>query len=78
MGTQIVVADASGHGMAAGLLMAIANATLGLAVDLDPSPPAVLRLLNRTLCRRSPQRAVPSSTPRPSRSRLRCRTVFRP
>ena len=47
----VMVGDASGHGMAAGLLMAIANATLGLAVDLDPSPPAVLRLLNRTLCR---------------------------
>jgi serine phosphatase RsbU (regulator of sigma subunit) len=47
----LMVGDASGHGMAAGLLMAIANATLGLAIDLDPSPPAVLRLLNRTLCR---------------------------
>jgi serine phosphatase RsbU (regulator of sigma subunit) len=47
----LMVGDASGHGMAAGLLMAIANATLGLAVDLDPSPPEVLRLLNRTLCR---------------------------
>ncbi len=47
----LMVGDASGHGMAAGLLMAIANATLGLAVDLDPSPQAVMRLLNRTLCR---------------------------
>ena len=47
----LMVGDASGHGMAAGLLMAIANATLGLAIDLDPSPPAVMRLLNRTLCR---------------------------
>jgi hypothetical protein len=47
----LMVGDASGHGMAAGLLMAIANATLGLAIDIDPSPPAVLRLLNRTLCR---------------------------
>jgi phosphoserine phosphatase RsbU/P len=47
----LAVADASGHGMAAGLVMAIANATLETALDLDPEPPSVLRLLNRTLCR---------------------------
>ena len=34
----IVVADASGHGMAAGLLMAIADATLHMAIDIDPHP----------------------------------------
>ena len=56
----LMVGDASGHGMAAGLLMAIANATLGLAVDLDPSPPEVLRLLNRTLCRTGDTRAFMS------------------
>ncbi len=56
----VMVGDASGHGMAAGLLMAIANATLGLAIDLDPSPPAVLRLLNRTLCRTGGTRAFMS------------------
>ncbi|HVR30988.1 MAG TPA: PP2C family protein-serine/threonine phosphatase [Thermoanaerobaculia bacterium] len=56
----LMVGDASGHGMAAGLLMAIANATLGLAVDLDPSPPEVLRLLNRTLCRTGDNRAFMS------------------
>jgi phosphoserine phosphatase RsbU/P len=56
----LMVGDASGHGMAAGLLMAIANATLGLAIDLDPSPPAVLRLLNRTLCRTGDTRAFMS------------------
>lgn len=43
--------DASGHGLAAGLLMAIASATLKTAVDLDPSPDSVLGLLNRTLYR---------------------------
>ena len=37
----IVVADASGHGMAAGLLMAIADATLHIVLELDPSPVAV-------------------------------------
>ena len=76
----LMVGDASGHGMAAGLLMAIANATLGLAIDLDPSPPAVLRLLNRTLCRTGgtrafmsifyalldPQHPARSSTPAPA------------
>ena len=56
----LMVGDASGHGMAAGLLMAIANATLGLAIDLDPSPPAVMRLLNRTLCRTGGTRAFMS------------------
>jgi sigma-B regulation protein RsbU (phosphoserine phosphatase) len=47
----LAVADASGHGMAAGLVMAIANATLETALDLDPEPQSVLQLLNRTLCR---------------------------
>ncbi|MDX1384020.1 MAG: PP2C family protein-serine/threonine phosphatase [Thermoanaerobaculia bacterium] len=56
----LMVGDASGHGMAAGLLMAIANATLELAVDLDPAPPEVLRLLNRTLCRTGDKRAFMS------------------
>jgi sigma-B regulation protein RsbU (phosphoserine phosphatase) len=47
----LLVGDASGHGMAAGLVMAIANATLKTALDLDPSPERVVALLNRTLCR---------------------------
>jgi phosphoserine phosphatase RsbU/P len=47
----LLVGDASGHGMAAGLVMAIANATLKTALDLDPTPELVIRLLNRTLCR---------------------------
>jgi hypothetical protein len=46
----LVSADASGHGMAAGLLMAIANATLQTAILADPSPRAVAAQLNRTLC----------------------------
>ncbi|MEE2776324.1 MAG: PP2C family protein-serine/threonine phosphatase [Acidobacteriota bacterium] len=56
----VMVGDASGHGMAAGLLMAIANATLKLAVDLDPAPPSVLRMLNRTLCRTGDRRSFMS------------------
>ena len=39
----LMVGDASGHGMAAGLVMAIANATLDTALDLDPEPGAGAR-----------------------------------
>ncbi len=56
----VVMADASGHGMAAGLVMAIANATLETALDLDPSPQRVLSLLNRTLCRTGTKRTFVS------------------
>jgi hypothetical protein len=57
----LVVGDASGHGMAAGLVMAIANATLKTALDLDPSPERVLALLNRTLCRTGTNRTFMSA-----------------
>jgi len=53
----LIVGDASGHGIAAGLLMAIANATLQLAIDLDPDPVAVVELLNRALYRTGGARA---------------------
>ncbi len=52
----LMVGDASGHGMAAGLVMAIANATLKTALDLDPDPRHVLKLLNRTLFRTGTRR----------------------
>jgi sigma-B regulation protein RsbU (phosphoserine phosphatase) len=57
----IMVADASGHGMAAGLVMAIANATLHTALDLDPQPERVLAMLNRTLCRTGSKRTFMSA-----------------
>ena len=57
----LVVADASGHGMAAGLVMAIANATLKTALDLDPRPERVAALLNRTLCRTGDRRTFLSA-----------------
>lgn len=57
----LVVADASGHGMAAGLVMAIANATLKTALDIDPSPERVAALLNRTLCRTGDRRTFLSA-----------------
>jgi hypothetical protein len=57
----LMVADASGHGMAAGLVMAIANATWRTALDLDPSPERVIALLNRTLCRTGTTRTFMSA-----------------
>jgi hypothetical protein len=53
----LVVGDASGHGIAAGLLMAIANSALKLGFDADPDPVAVARLVNRALCRTGGRRA---------------------
>lgn len=57
---SLLVGDASGHGMAAGLVMAIANATLKTALDLDPTPERVIALLNRTLCRTGTKRTFMS------------------
>ncbi|HEX4960718.1 MAG TPA: PP2C family protein-serine/threonine phosphatase [Thermoanaerobaculia bacterium] len=56
----LVVGDASGHGMAAGIVMAIANATLKTALDLDPTPERVIAVLNRTLYRTGTKRTFMS------------------
>jgi len=56
----LLVGDASGHGMAAGLLMAISDTTLHIALEIDPSPLAVAALLNRTLARTGGTRAFMS------------------
>jgi hypothetical protein len=53
----LLVADASGHGMAAGLLMAMADATLHVAIDVDPSPGAVAERLHRALRRTADRRS---------------------
>ena len=53
----IVIGDASGHGIAAGLLMAIANSALKLGFDLGPDPVTVAGLVNRALCRTGGRRA---------------------
>ncbi|TNF81164.1 MAG: hypothetical protein EP299_02160, partial [Acidobacteria bacterium] len=53
----LVIGDASGHGMAAGLLMAIANATLKVATDLESSPVAIATLVNRALFQTGGRRA---------------------
>jgi serine phosphatase RsbU (regulator of sigma subunit) len=56
----LLVGDASGHGMAAGLLMAISDTTLHIALETDPSPLAVAAMLNRTLTRTGGTRAFMS------------------
>ena len=48
----VMVCDATGHGMAAGMVMAIAHATIGTALDIDPSPAAVAALIHRALRRK--------------------------
>lgn len=53
----IATGDASGHGMGAGLLMAIANATFKSALDVDPQPVNTLEQLNRVLYRTGGRRA---------------------
>ncbi len=53
----IILGDASGHGIAAGLLMAISNATLKTALEVDPRPNQVAQLLNSTLYRTGDRRA---------------------
>ena len=53
----LMAGDASGHGIAAGLLMAIANATLKTAIEIDPAPERVAELLNSTLYRTGDRRA---------------------
>src|SRR6185436_15565571 len=47
----VMMGDASGHGMAAGLLMATAHATLQTVLDVESEPERVIALLNRNLCR---------------------------
>jgi sigma-B regulation protein RsbU (phosphoserine phosphatase) len=47
----VLFGDASGHGMAAGLVMAVAHASFRTQLDIDPSPRAIIGSLNRILCR---------------------------
>jgi hypothetical protein len=43
--------DASGHGMAAGLVMAVAHAAFRTQLEVDPSASSIMASLNRILCR---------------------------
>lgn len=47
----VLFGDASGHGMAAGLVMAVAHAAFRTQLEVDPSPAAIIGSLNRILCR---------------------------
>lgn len=47
----VLFGDASGHGMAAGLVMAVAHTAWRLQLERDPTPAAVVETLNRVLCR---------------------------
>ena len=47
----ILFGDASGHGMAAGLVMAVAHAAFETQLEVDPSPASIVGALNRILCR---------------------------
>lgn len=55
---SVLFGDASGHGMAAGLVMAVAHTAYRAQVDLDPDPIAVANALNRLLCRTGSCRAA--------------------
>ncbi|HSM49765.1 MAG TPA: PP2C family protein-serine/threonine phosphatase [Thermoanaerobaculia bacterium] len=56
----VVAGDASGHGMAAGLVMALASAAIHTAIELDPAPPSVARAVNRVVLRTGGARAFMS------------------
>lgn len=47
----VLFGDASGHGMAAGLVMAVAHAAFRTQLEVDPSPAAITATMNRILCR---------------------------
>jgi hypothetical protein len=53
----ILFGDASGHGMAAGLLMAVAHAAFRTQLEVDPAPEAIAGSLNRILCRTGGRRS---------------------
>ena len=53
----VLFGDASGHGMAAGLVMAVAHAAFRTQLDVDTRPEAMFATLNRILCRTGGPRA---------------------
>ncbi|HVT44488.1 MAG TPA: SpoIIE family protein phosphatase [Thermoanaerobaculia bacterium] len=53
----VLFGDASGHGMAAGLVMAVAHAAFRTQLEIDPTPEAMFSTLNRILCRTGTSRS---------------------
>jgi serine phosphatase RsbU (regulator of sigma subunit) len=47
----VLFGDASGHGMAAGLVMAVVHTAFRTQLEIDPRPASVAATLNRQLCR---------------------------
>ena len=47
----VLFGDASGHGMTAGLVMAVSHAAFLTQIDVDSTPGAIMTTLNRILCR---------------------------
>src|SRR5207302_5381278 len=54
----VLFGDASGHGMAAGLVMAVAHAAFRTQLDVDASPSTIIPALNRILCRTGGPRSL--------------------
>jgi hypothetical protein len=53
----VLFGDASGHGMTAGLVMAVAHAAFRTQLDVDAAPGPMLAAMNRILCRTGTSRA---------------------
>ncbi|HVR39138.1 MAG TPA: PP2C family protein-serine/threonine phosphatase [Thermoanaerobaculia bacterium] len=53
----VLFGDASGHGMAAGLVMAVAHAAFRTQLEIDSSPASIIASLNRILCRTGSSRS---------------------
>jgi len=53
----VLFGDASGHGMTAGLVMAVAHAAFRTQLDVDPAPGPMFAVLNRILSRTGTSRA---------------------
>ncbi|MGE5275601.1 MAG: PP2C family protein-serine/threonine phosphatase, partial [Acidobacteriota bacterium] len=53
----VLFGDASGHGMTAGLVMAVAHAAFRTQLDVDAAPGPMFAAMNRILCRTGTSRA---------------------
>src|SRR5439155_21122332 len=54
----IAFGDVSGHGLTSGIVMAMAKAALLVQVDYDPSPRAVMNVLNEIVMKTAPKRIL--------------------
>ena len=54
----IAFGDVSGHGLTSGIVMAMAKAALLVQVDVDPSPRAVMNVLNEIVIKTAPKRIM--------------------